>query len=370
MIRNDSKRTLSAQMISRNKKGTKTTNEESHINTDELLPMGSTLLNLAMSGHIDGGAKKGTMINIIGASHGGKTFLALTAFAEANKKDSFDDYSFIYDDVERANSFKMEYLFGKTTAKRIIPARVDKEDKFSATVQHFHANLVHRIKKGKPFIYVLDSYDALDAMEDQKKMEQMVDDIEKDKKDNAGTYGMAKAKAGSSILRNVTSELAKSKSVLFIISQTRDNVDPRSFAKETRSGGRALKFYAHHEMWLKPIGEIKKKDTPIGSRVEVNITKNKILGTHRKVTFEIYYDYGIDDIGSCIDYLIDMGHWKGGGASKIDFKGDFNFDPCTRPKLITLIEENNYHRKLQLIVQKVWNEFEETLRLGRKSKYD
>jgi len=370
MIRSSSKKTLANQMLSRNKKASKAVEEDNHIDPNDLVPMGSTLLNLAMSGTIEGGAKKGTMINIIGASHGGKTILALTAFAEANMKESFDDYSFIYDDVERANSFNMKYLFGESASKRIVSARPEKEEHFSSTVQHFQANITHRLKKDKPFLYVLDSYDALDAMEDQKKMEEMVDAIEKDKKDNAGTYGMAKAKASSSILRNITSGLAQSKSVLFIISQTRDNVDPRSFSKETRSGGRALKFYAHHEMWLKPIGEIKKKETAIGSRVEVNITKNKILGTHRRVEFEIYYDYGIDDIGSCIDYLIKMGHWTGGGTAKINFNGDFDFDSCTRTKLITTIEENGLYKTLQLIVKKVWDEFEEELRLGRKNKYE
>jgi hypothetical protein len=123
-------------------------------------------------------------------------------------------------------------------------------------------------------------------------------------------------------------------------------------------------------MWLKPIGEIKKKETAIGNRVEINITKNKILGTHRKIELEIFYDYGIDDIGSCIDYLIKMGRWSGGGNAKIDFKKDFTFEPCTRPKLISLIEDNKMHHKLQLIVKKVWDSFEEELRLGRKNKYD
>jgi RecA/RadA recombinase len=246
-----------------------------HINPNDLVPMGSTLLNLAMSGSIEGGAKKGTMVNIIGSSHGGKTMLALTSFAETNRKESFKDYSFIYDDVECANSFNMPYLFGKQTARRIKSARPEKEEPFSSTVQHFQANVSHYLKKDNPFLYVLDSFDALDAKEDQKKMEEMVDALEKDKKDVAGTYGMAKAKASSSILRNIISGLSKSKSVLFIVSQTRDNIDPRSFSKETRSGGRALKFYAHHEMWLKSTGELKRKIRLLGLKLRLISLKIK-----------------------------------------------------------------------------------------------
>jgi len=342
---------------------------DSNFQPSDLIPMGSTLLNLAMSGTIYGGAKKGCMINIIGSSNGGKSILALTSFAETNMKRSFDDYKFIYDDVERANSFNMNYMFGEKTAKRISVPRKEKDDNFSITVQHFQANVMYWLKKDIPFIYILDSFDALDALEDQKKVEEMIAGIEKEKKNVAGTYGMAKAKAASSILRGVTNGLANTQSALFIISQTRDNADTMSFQKETRSGGRALKFYATHELWLSPIGTIKKKETIIGNKIKVKVTKSKLTGKMRDVEFDIYYDYGIDDIGSCIDYLIKMGRWSGGGQAKIDHKKDFSFENCLRPKMISLIEQNNLHTVLKKIVEIVWNDFEESIRLNRKSKY-
>jgi recombination protein RecA len=336
---------------------------------DQLIPMGSTLLNLAMSGTVHGGAKKGTMINIIGASHGGKTVLALTSFPEANMNQAFDEYEFLYDDAERANSFDMPHMFGKATAKRIKAPREDKKDQFSHTVEHFHTNLKHWLKKLVPFIYVLDSFDALDSLGDQKKVDEMADSIEKDKK-ITGSYGMSKAKGASGLFRNVTQAIADTESVLYVISQTRENVDPMSKSKETRSGGKALKFYAHHEMWLKPIKAIKKKETVIGNTIRLKITKNKLTGKKREIQFDIYDDYGVDDIGSCIDYLINMERWTGGGSSKINHQDDFKFPNCTRVKMIQLIEEEPAHyRKLQRIVQEVWNDFEESIKLDRKNKY-
>lgn len=361
-------KTLKSQ-IKRPEKKTVHVMEEKHINPEDLVPMGSTLLNLAMSDSIEGGAKKGTMVNIIGESHGGKTILALTTFAEANKKPSFDDYLFIYDDVECANSFNMNYLFGKSTAKRIIPPRTDKEEANSETVQHFHLNLNYHLKHKIPFIYAADSFDALDALEDQKKVEEIHDALEKNKK-TAGTYGMAKAKAASSLLRNITSNLSKTKSVLFIISQVRDNVDPMSFKKQTRAGGRALKFYAFHELWARVVKKIKKNGTVIGSRVRIEIPKNKITGKVREVELDIYYDYGIDDIGSCIDYLLEMKRWSGGGASKINHNGDFKFENCTKAKMVQLIEERvSRYDLLKKLVGQEWKAFEDSLKLGRKSKY-
>lgn len=357
---------LDSQIRKRSKKKEE---KETHLNPSDLLPMGCTLLNLAMSDTIYGGAKKGTMVNVIGASHGGKTILCLTAFAEANMKSSFDDYAFIYDDVERANAFNMDKMFGRSTASRIIAPREEKEEQFSVTVQDFHANVLSWHKKDTPFIWVLDSFDALDSEEDKKKVEEMADAIEKGK-EAKGTYGMAKAKAGSSILRNTTSKLSNSKSCLFVVSQVRDNVDPVSFQKEKRSGGRALKFYAAHEMWMRQIKAIKKKDTIIGNTVRVKITKNKLTGKAREVDFDIYYDYGIDDIGSCIDYLIKQGRWSGGGAKKVDHKGDFDFPVCLRQKFIRSIEENELQEKLRNLVGIEWTNFENSLKLNRKSKYN
>ena len=88
MERTNKKQRLSTQMKRHSKKQVQS---EKPIKAEDLIPMGSTLLNLAMSATIHGGAKKGTMVNIIGASHGGETVLALTSFAEANMKQSFED---------------------------------------------------------------------------------------------------------------------------------------------------------------------------------------------------------------------------------------------------------------------------------------
>jgi recombination protein RecA len=359
---------LSSQVKRHSLSKSKEEEQPNNFKLSDLVPMGSTLLNLAMSGTIHGGAQKGKFINIIGESHGGKTVLALTSFAEANKKESFDDYAFVYDDVERANAFDMPYMFGKETAERIQPARPDKDDQHSETIQHFQANILHWLNKKKPFIYILDSFDALDALEDQKKVDEMVKGIEKNK-EVAGTYGMAKAKGASAILRGITSKLANTQAALFIISQTRDNVDPMSFQKETRSGGRALKFYSTHELWLKHVGDIKKNEVIIGNRVKVKVSKSKLTGKVREASFDVYYDYGIDDIGSCIDYLIKMERWSGGGSAKIDFGTDFSFSSCTKSKLINMLESPGYYQKLQKLVEIEWNQFEDNLKLNRKRKY-
>ena len=335
---------------------------------DDLITTGSTLLNLALSDNVKGGWLKGTMANIIGDSSAGKSFAALTTFAETHAKGQCDDYALIYDDVENANAFDMAYLFGQEVADRIIPPNLDEDDEDAPSdmIEDFHANIVRALAQG-PCIYCLDSFDALNAEADEKKSMELLKAREAGK-DAAGSYGMAKAKKSSEILRQVCGRIKKTSSFLCIVSQTRDNIDPMSPQKKTRSGGKALKFYATHELWLANGGALKRKDRIIGVRCKVKISKNKLTGKVREVEFPIYYDYGIDNIGSCVDFLVKEKHWPGGGSKRIEPKG-LDIEPGLRAKIIKQIEAEGLEDELDEIVSQVWFEIEESLRLNRKPKY-
>ena len=336
---------------------------------NDLLPTGSTLLNLALSDTQSGGWLKGSMANIIGDSSAGKSFVALTTLAEINNDTAFNGYSLIYDDVENANSFNMAYLFGNSFENRLLDSLKydnNNENSPSDMIEDFQLNLVRALENGS-CVYCLDSFDALNAEADEQKSMKMLEAREQGKK-SAGTYGMAKAKKSSEILRQIIGRLKYTKSFLSIVSQTRDNINPMSPQKKTRAGGRALKFYATHELWLTNGGAIKSKDRIIGSRCKIKISKNKLTGKIREIEFPIYYDYGIDDVSSCIDFLLKEKHWEGGGNSKITPNG-LNIDPCSRSKLIGQIERQQLERQVSKIVSQVWHAIEDDLRLRRKPKY-
>lgn len=332
-----------------------------------MVPTSSALFNCACSDNPNGGLSLGRMINLIGDSSSGKTFFAKSVFAEAAQIPFFDNYRFIMDDVENADDFNNEYLFGKRTAARIEAAHMeDGEPCPSDTIEDFHFNISDALDDGRPFIYILDSADALDAKQDQEKIEDMRVARAKGNK-VAGSYGMAKPKKWSEILRNICGRLKKTGSVLIIISQTRDNIDPMSFEKKTRSGGKALKFYAHHEVWLAMAGKIKKKDRVIGNNVKAKISKNKITGKVREVEFAIFYDYGVDNIRSCVDFLVKEEWWKKNkltiDASDLGISG-------TVEKLIQQIEDQGLEDQLKKTVGECWMDIEDSLRLDRKRKYE
>ncbi len=332
-----------------------------------LVPTGSLMLNLACSDTIRGGYSIGKMVNLIGDSSSGKSFIALTMIMDMSLKSAFDEYRFIYDDVEQACAFDIPELFGEDVQARLEAPRYEKDGapRYSDTIQNFHANIDDAINGDAPFIYILDSLDSLTSREEQTFLKTNLTAYKEDK-DTTGSYGMERAKILGQILRMTVSGLEKKRSFLLIISQTRDNISIMSFAKKTRSGGKALKFYASHEIWLAAGMKEKRKERVIGGDVKAKVTKNKLTGKNRDVSFKIFYDYGIDDIGACIDFLVLEKAWEKDRntivAENLSIKG-------TKASLIKQIESKNLENELFEYTGIVWNKIEDSLKGNRKRKF-
>lgn len=338
---------------------------------ESYLSTGSTLLNLACSGKARGGLVKGKYFFFVGDSASGKTFLALTCFAEAAINKNFDDYRLIYDDVEGGALMDFEKYFGAKTASRIEPPKKGKDGSHvhSSTVEEFYFN-VDEALKGKPFIYVLDSMDSLSSESELEKFQTRKSAFGTKKK-VAGEMSDGKAKRNSSGLRQLMHPLQASGSILIIISQTRDNIGFGSqFNPKTRSGGHAVTFYACLEMWSSIRERIKArvrgKDRQQGIITRIKVKKNRLTGREVSVDVPILWNTGIDDVGSCVDYLVEEGHWKETKGGIIVPELDLDLD---REELIAKIEEDSLELELKSIVSKVWREIQEACSVTRKNRY-
>ncbi len=346
------------------------------------LHTGSVIMNIKCSGgNPDGGYKEGKIESVIGDSDAGKTVLVMTGLAHATNEPVFDDYRIIFDDAEEADSFDHKKLFGKKFADRLEPPGYDKkgEPQNSETVEmfsdHIHDACDEAEKEGgKPFIYVLDSLDAIDS---DKEIQRELDNRDARKKENLSkikdSYGGSKQKYMSKFFRQTRTRLKNTHSFLIIICQTRDNLVARSFVKQRVAGGRARKFYSSIESWLAHIKPITKTIAgikyPIGVETRIKIAKNNFIGKNGELNLSIYPSYGVDDISSCIDYLVECGHWKQPkGSTKIKAK-EFGLD-ATSLKIVEFIEKKEGRdRKLFNLCSKVYLGIEDRLALVRKPKF-
>lgn len=332
----------------------------------DYLSTGSTLLNLAITGHPNRGFKKGHYYFLVGDSMSGKSFLSRTCLAEASINPAFDDYRFIDDDVERGALMNFERYFGERAAQRREPPQAGG---CSDTVEDFYYNIDDALSVG-PCIYVLDSMDALSSKYEGQKFDERKKAARKGTTAK-GDYGDGKAKVNSSGIRTLMGRLDKTGSILIVINQTRDNIGAGLFEpKQTRSGGRALTFYAAVELWSSVGQKIKRKvrekDRVVGVNVRIQVKKNRITGRNRMVEIPIYYDTGLDDTGSMVNYLIAEGHWKGTEnkveAPEYEFRG-------TKEKLIRKVEEESLEDDLKQLTTEVWKEIEAACTVTRKNRY-
>lgn len=331
------------------------------IKEEDLISTGSTLLNLACSGFSPrGGFMLGSVVHIIGDSQAGKSLLALTMMAEAARNPRLESYNLVYEEPEAAMYFPKEGMFGKGFVDRVDFIPKDEERINPRRVQDW-AKAIEGAKH--PFIWVTDSFDSLTSADDLKV---------KEKESGKGGWKTEKAIVASETFPKFIGPLKAHGSLYMHISQTRDNIGVTFGETKTFSGGNAVKFYRVHEIWLAVIStitiEVRGKKRIVGSKVLARIKKNKLTGRSRQVGFDVYNDYGVDDIGSMIDWMVDEGFWVRPKGKQI-IETEDGFPDATRPKLISHIEENNLEDQLRKVVAECWLELEGEIATKRKPRY-
>ena len=247
-----------------------------------------------MDAALGGGWALGRVSNVVGDKSSGKTLIAMEACANFARQ--FPKGTIRYAESEAA--FEQDYAAALgIPIKRI---QFNKDENPMQTVEEWYKDLEAFIKAAdeQPGLYIVDS---LDALSDSAEM-----DAEFDK----GSYGGAKPKAISKLFRMLVSKLKASRIHLMIISQIRDKLNVTFGETKTRSGGRALDFYASQIPWLAEIEKIKKTidgvDRVIGVKVEIYVKKNKVGLPFRRARYRILFGYGIDDLVANAEWLIEV----------------------------------------------------------------
>ena len=238
---------------------------------------------------LGGGWPLGRFSNIVGDKSTGKTLLAIEAMA---------NFARAFPKAVKARYAESEAAFDEGYAQAIgMPLnRVSRPSEILETVEDFFddvSDYIDRCTRGG--LYILDSLDALSDAEEIKK------DIDK------GSFGTGKAKKMSETFRRVIRDVERSKCHLMIISQVRSNIGVTFGRQYTRSGGRALDFYASQILYLAHKGEIRqtrnKVKRTVGVDIKVKCTKNKIGLPFRSCEFPILFGYGVEDICASIHWL-------------------------------------------------------------------
>ena len=247
---------------------------------------GSISLDMAIGVN---GVPRGRVIEIFGPESSGKTTLSLHILKEAQKKGGTG--AFI--DVEHA----LDLDYAKRIGVDFQELLISQPDSGEEALQIVEA----LARSGEVDVIVLDSVAALLP-----------------KQEVAGEIGDLQiglqARLMSSALRKLSGVIAKGKTAVVFLNQTRMRIGITWGNPETTPGGMALKFYASLRIDLRRIAQIKQGENIIGSRIKAKIVKNKVAPPFKITEFDIYYNEGISFLADIVNTGLKQGIVKKSGS--------------------------------------------------------
>lgn len=252
----------------------------------EVISTGALSLDIALG---IGGLPKGRIVEVFGPESSGKTTIALSVSAQAQKKGGVVAYI----DAEHALDVNYARKLGVNTEDLLIsqPDTGEQALEIAETL----------VRSGAVDVLVVDSVAALVPRAE----------IEGEMGDS---HVGLQARLMSQALRKLTAAINRSNTLVIFINQIRMKIGVMFGNPETTTGGNALKFYSSVRLDVRRVGAIKNGEDVIGNRTAVKVVKNKMAPPFTKVEFDLMYSEGISEEGDLLDLAATAGMVDKSGA--------------------------------------------------------
>jgi recombination protein RecA len=251
----------------------------------EFIPTGSVSLDYALGG----GFPRGRIVEIFGWESSGKSTLAMSVAAEANRM----GLRCLYIDAERALDKRLPVSYGVDPNKFIL------QDPPITAEEHFSI-MTDLVSSGGIGVCVVDSVSSL------VPKAVMEGDI------GASHVGQL-ARFLSQECTKLVHLLGETNTLFIFINQYREKIMKMPGDPRTTSGGNAIRFYATHRVEVAGTGKTKSgaildlKGNTIGHKMKFKVLKNKVGVPYRSGGIDLIYGQGYDTFGELVELAADFG---------------------------------------------------------------
>lgn len=271
------------------------------------------MINVALSGDIDGGLTSGLTV-LAGPSKHFKTSFALLMGAAYLKQ--YEDAVMLFYDSEFGSPQKYFESFGIDTSRVLHTPITDVEQlKFDLVGQ------LENIERGDKVVIVIDSIGNLAS---KKELEDALNE--------KSVADMSRAKALKGLFRMVTPYLTMKNIPLLAVNHTYQEIG--LFPKAVVSGGTGI-YYSADNIWI--IGrQQQKQGTEIkGYNFVINVEKSRFVKEKSKIPVSVTWDGGIAEYGGLLEVAMAGGYVTKpnvGWYAAVDMDTGEILDPKVREK--------------------------------------
>lgn len=282
-----------------------------------------------------GGFLRGRIMEIFGPPSGGKTTLCLQAIAEAQKLGG----AAAFIDAEHA----LDPAYARKLGVDVDNLIVSQPDNGEQALE-----VAEELIKSEQFDIII--VDSVAALVPKKELEGQMGDAQMG----------SQARLMSQAMRKLNACVARTKTCLAFINQTRNKLGVMYGNPETTPGGDALKFYASMRVTVRPGQAIKQGDKQIGSENKIKVVKNKTAAPFKEAIVSQYFGYGFPAIENNLSVFVDLKVVEKKG-SRYNFEGSeiangeeatiemLKFDTALYNRIYALAREAAFNPKSKVV---------------------
>ena len=252
-------------------KNTEVLSESKFFNEKDMVPTDVPMVNVALSGSIDGGLAPGLTVLAGPSKHFKTSFALLMAAAYMNK---YDDAVMLFYDSEFGSPQSYFQQFNIDTSRVLhTPITNVEELKFDMIGQ------LEGLERGDRVIVVIDSIGNLAS---KKELE--------DAMNEKSVADMSRAKALKGLFRMATPYLAMKNIPMLAVNHTYQEIG--LFPKAVVSGGTGI-YYSADNIWILGRQQEKKGTDIVGYHFVINVEKSRYVKEKSKIPITVNWEGGV-----------------------------------------------------------------------------